>query len=176
MQELPDLVRDTEQLRRQTLELVREVDEILGIDNVERSAAQDLANTKTQIDSLLSRSQQILDTIGTSLQPIDIDVDDAMITALVLRFDLMNQRGVLADDWRRIKLAADDLRSILNLNASQRIGTDSSTNSPFNFTLDDSQTSVGLTFDAPLNRLAQRNAYRFSLINYHPGLECLPGN
>ncbi len=38
-----------------------------------------------------------------------------MLTALTLRYDLMNQREILADDWREIKFQGDDLKSILNL-------------------------------------------------------------
>ena len=41
-----------------------------------------------------------------------------MLTALIQRLDLMNERGFLADDWRRIKFASDDLRSVLNLSAA----------------------------------------------------------
>ena len=109
------------------------------------------------------------------MQPIDIDVDDAMLTALLLRFDLMNQRGILADDWRQIKLDADDLRSILDLNGSYRIRTDPDSTDPFDFTFDESQASLGLRVDTPLNRLAQRNSYRFSLINYQAALRDLGG-
>ena len=66
-------------------------------------------------------SRKIYDLIACGLIPVEIEVDDAMMTALVLRFDLMNERGILADDWRQIKLAGDDLRSVLDLNASQTI-------------------------------------------------------
>lgn len=175
MQQLPELVRDAEDLRSEMNDLVSEVDAILEIPQGNLSADSKLANAVQQVTKLMSESQSILQEIGTALQPIDIDVDDAMITAMVLRFDLMNQRGFLADDWRQIKLAADDLRSILNLNASQRIGTVPGSDNPFDFTFDESRTSLRLTFDAPLNRLAQRNAYRFSLINYQAGIRDLGG-
>src|SRR5690606_38976462 len=35
------------------------------------------------------------------------------------------------------------------------------------------QTQVGIQFDAPLNRRAQRNAFRSSLINYNASLRSL---
>jgi hypothetical protein len=93
-------------------------------------------------------------------------MDDAMLTALVQRFDVMNRRGDLADTWRQIKLAGDDLKSILNLHASQAIGTS-------DFAFDNSHTRVALEFDAPLNRKQQRNAFRESLIDYQAGLRNL---
>lgn len=175
MEQLPQLVREAENLRTEMNDLVNEVDQLQGSPQGELSADSKLNNAVEQATSLLSESQQILEQIGTALQPINIDVDNAMITALVLRFDLMNQRGVLADDWRQIKLAADELRSILDLRASQRIGTDPGNDNPFDFTFDESRTSLRLTFDAPLNRLAQRNAYRFSLISYQASIRNLGG-
>ncbi len=124
-------------------------------------------------DRLIRDSQSMLDEHGGGLTPVEIEMDDAMLTALTLRFDLMNERGALADAWRQIKLAGDDLKSILNLNASQRISTRSDVNRPFDFTFDDSQTRLSMTFDAPLNRKAQRNLFRLSLIDYNMGLRNL---
>ena len=107
------------------------------------------------------------------LSPVILPVDEAMLTALVTRFDLMNERGALADTWRQIKLDGDDLRSILNLSASHSLRTRSSVNRPFDFNFDDSTTTASLSFDAPLNRRAQRNAYRTTLIDYQVALRNL---
>ena len=121
-------------------------------------------------DQMLSDSEPFLDTEGVGLVPIEIEMDDAMMTALVQRFDLMNERGFLADDWRQIKYAADELRSVLNLQASQSIRTRNGENRPFDFTFDDSTTTAGVTLDLPFNRRAQRNQYRASLFNYQSAL------
>ena len=153
--------------------------ELQRVDEISRLAADLLkevdavVSTEERLDASILL-KQVLDlgkdaepgSVG-GLVPIEIDSDEAMLTALVTRFDLMNERGALADAWRQIKLAGDDLRSVLNLRASQTISTDSTNNEPFDFTFDDSETRLGLTFDAPLNRRAQRNAYRSSLINYN---------
>jgi hypothetical protein len=85
----------------------------------------------------------------------------------------MNERGQLADVWRQIKLAGDDLRSVLNLSASHSLGTRNGADHPFDFTFDNSATQVAITFDAPLNRRAQRNAFRAALINYNAALRNL---
>jgi len=121
-------------------------------------------------DELMSVAEQIATDTAGGLVPIDIDVDDAMMTALVQRFDLMNERGFLADDWRAIKYAGDDLRSILNLNATHAIRTRNGENRPFDLTFDDSSTSVRLSLDLPFNRRAQRNRFRTSLFNYQQTL------
>ncbi|MEM9940482.1 MAG: TolC family protein, partial [Planctomycetota bacterium] len=175
MQTLPVLVEQSQALQLATAELVNQTDQLLGIPPGDGDVEKDLQITVTLIEQLLNRSAELLKEISTGLSPIQISVDDAMVTALLLRFDLMNQRGFLADDLRQIKLAADDLRSILNLSVSQRIGTDSSQNNPVNFDFEDSQTALQVTFDAPLNRQAQRNAYRNSLINYQAGIRDLGG-
>ena len=83
----------------------------------------------------------------------------------------MNERGRLADDWRSVKMAADDLKSVLNFDVSQSIRT--SDNRPLNFSTDTSRTRVGINFDLPLNRLNQRNAFRQALINYQAGRRSL---
>jgi hypothetical protein len=80
----------------------------------------------------------------------------------------MNERGRLADAWRAIKLAADDLKSVLNLDASHSIGTRDK--QPFSFTLENSRTEVGVSFDLPLNRQEKRNSYRRALISYQTAL------
>ena len=112
----------------------------------------------------------IREDVGGGLVPLRIDMDEAMMTALVQRFDLMNERGALADDWRQIKYAADDLRSVLNLQASHNLRTRSGQNQAFDFTFDDSTTSAGISLDLPFNRRAQRNRFRSSLFDYQAAL------
>ncbi len=110
----------------------------------------------------------MLDKLGaddsSGLPKIELSVDDAMVTALVQRFDLMDQRGRLADDWRGIKLAADDLKSALNLNVSHSLSARDG--KAFDFGAEDSQTELRAAVDLPLNRRSQRNGFRQSLINY----------
>jgi hypothetical protein len=85
----------------------------------------------------------------------------------------MNQRGGLADAWRQIKLAGDDLRSIVDLRATEILRTKSSANNPLDFTFDDSETRMSIALDTPLNRRLQRNNFRLALINYNVGLRNL---
>jgi hypothetical protein len=127
----------------------------------------EMLETLERIDQLLAESQQLLAETQGGLVPVETELDDAMLTALTLRYDVMTEREQLADVWRRLKLAADDLKSVMNLNAAQTIRTRSDVNRPFDFTFDDSQTQLSVTLDAPLNRKRQRNLYRRQLINYN---------
>lgn len=171
LEQVPVLYEESGQLLADVEALLLRSSALAGDDSAALTPEQALARTLEQIDVLLARSEQLLSAARIDLTPIDIPVDDAMLTAIASRLDLMNQRGSLADSRRAVKLAADDLRSILNLNASETIGTP--TNKPFDYTFDNSRTQLGLSFDLPLNRRAQRNSYRSQLVNYHAGLRTL---
>lgn len=82
------------------------------------------------------------------------------------RLDLMNQLGAVTDAWRRVAIAANALKGDVNIVASANLGTDPDHQRPFNFAAEAAQYSLGLQVDGPLNRLAERNAYRASLIEY----------
>lgn len=123
------------------------------------------------IGSAREVARQLLEGVSEGLTPVQISMDDAMLTALFLRLDLLNERGRVADAWRDIKYAADELRSFLNLQANQTIGT--KPDRPFGFTFDNSNTQVRISLDLPLNRKQQRNQYRAALIDYHAAIRRL---
>lgn len=170
---LPQVVQRCEQLRQSVEAAVSQLDRLSGISTGNLPPNEQLQQTLADTDRLLAQSNEMLQNLGGGLTPVEIEMDDAMLTALNLRFDLMNQRGALADTWRRIKYAGDDLKSILRINASQNIGTRADVNRPFDFTFDESNTQVQATFDAPFNRRAERNTYRQALINYQATLRQL---
>ena len=88
---------------------------------------------------LLADSQSLINQAGTGLSRIEVDMDDAALAAVAARLDLMNARGELGDDWRGIKLAGDDLKSILNLQARQRLRTENDSNRLTEFDFDESR-------------------------------------
>jgi outer membrane protein TolC len=159
-----ELLARVDQLARDVATLTRKA---TGLDSDNLEAIVQL------VDDALQRSDSLLGGVSAGLSPIELDMDEAMLTALLARLDLMNQRGQLADQWRRIKLAGDDLRAVLELRASQTIRTTSLADRPFDYTFDDSTTRLALTFDAPLNRRVERNVYRITLINYNVALRSL---
>ncbi|WP_149497602.1 TolC family protein [Roseiconus lacunae] len=150
------LLESTEQL------ITRFVDPVLPRDPDELNAV---------IESTISESIALVDQVETDdvagLDPVDIETDEAMLLALYQRLDLANQRGDLADARRQIKLAADDLKSILNVNASHRLFTDRNILNDFETSGDGSTTSLSFSLDTPLNRRLERNFYRVALIQYN---------
>ncbi|MDB5312382.1 MAG: hypothetical protein JWO38_6584 [Gemmataceae bacterium] len=97
---------------------------------------------------------------------IDVGEADGLAFAHENRLDLQNRLGAATDAWRKVTVAANALRGDLNVIAAANLGTDPTHQKPFDFAAQASQYTVGLQFEAPLNRLAERNAYRASLINF----------
>jgi len=100
------------------------------------------------------------------LPDVDVLEADAVARAKANRLDLQNSLAQVTDSWRRVAVAANQLQSDLNLIAQVNLATDPEAGHPLDFSKDLGRYSVGLQFDSPLNRLAERNRYRQSLITY----------
>ncbi len=101
---------------------------------------------------------------SVTLLPIELESDDALVIASRNRLDWMNARTLLVDTWRLIEFTANDLLSTFNLLFSgdvRNVG-----DNPLNFNSTTGRLRVGFQFDAPLTRVAERNQYRQSLIEY----------
>ena len=99
-----------------------------------------------------------------TLVPVELDSTEALEIARRNRLDWMNARAALVDTWRQVEIAANDLRGDMSVTFSGDMGTLG--NNPVQFRSTTGQLRVGLQFDPPLTRLAERNLYRESLINY----------
>ena len=97
---------------------------------------------------------------------VRITEETALSIAEVNRLDLMNARARVVDAYRRVEVAADALEGDLNLVLETEIGTDSFKANAFRFDSSANRYSAGLTFDSPVTRLAERNAYRAAQLRY----------
>ncbi len=91
---------------------------------------------------------------------------DGLTFAKTNRLDLATAQASVTDAWRKMEVAANALRGELNLVADARVGTASDPKNAFDFAADASRFRVGVQIDGPLNRQAERNAYRASQILY----------
>jgi hypothetical protein len=123
-------------------------------------ALTQLSSELLELSLLQARAR--LDAI--TFDPVDLTPEEAFCIASQHRRDWMNARAALVDSWRLIHFNANDLQSDLDLVFSGDITTVSE--NPFALHASDGQMNVGLQFDAPLTRLAERNLYRQSLIEY----------
>jgi len=118
--------------------------------------------SKDLLELSLIQAQARLDAM--TLVPVELTPEKALEIARENRRDWMNARAALVDTWRQIEVRANDLESGLDVTFSGDINT--TDNNPVQFRSSTGRLRVGLEFDAPLTRLAQRNAYRGALINY----------
>jgi len=94
----------------------------------------------------------------------ELEVENAVRQALALRLDLVNADDRVADAERRVEVAADGLGGDIDLVLSSSAETEDDTK-PTRFRFDRGTYSFGLDADLPLDRKAERNTYRKSLIS-----------
>ncbi|WZP00148.1 TolC family protein [Isosphaeraceae bacterium EP7] len=100
------------------------------------------------------------------LNPVALGLDEAIEYALGNRQDLMNALAQVTDTWRNEEFAANQLLAGLDVVYDGVLGTDPKHDGIFRFDSSNSTHRIGLRFDAPINRRAERNAYRASQITY----------
>ncbi|WP_010585634.1 hypothetical protein [Schlesneria paludicola] len=101
---------------------------------------------------------------GVSIHPVNVTSETAFQIALAQRADWMNAKAGVVDGWRLIRYNANALRSNVTINVSGNLRTTG--NNPVNFAATESDLAAGVTFDAPLTRVIERNKFRQSLIDY----------
>lgn len=82
------------------------------------------------------------------------------------RLDLMNTRGALYDSWRQIRVTANALKGVFDLQLSNQFVTPTTTTNPFGFVDQAKNFSLVMNAELPLIRMAQRNNFRNALILY----------
>jgi outer membrane protein TolC len=101
--------------------------------------------------------------------PLEMDESSAIHLALENRLDLRVSQGEVYDAQRAVVVAADALRAELTLfgvaELGERRSIESATADDAQLRFDEGVYSALLTLDLPLERTAERNAYRNSLIS-----------
>jgi outer membrane protein TolC len=105
---------------------------------------------------------EALQAIGIS-QP-EYTEQEAIDMALTHRLDLANTRNGLEDTGRKLVLAAKGLGVQLDLTGSANVASEPETRFA-NLLFDEGDYGLGLNADLPLDRKAERNAYREALIS-----------
>lgn len=93
----------------------------------------------------------------------DYELDAAIETALAQRLDLANSADAVDDATRKVTVAADNLGAELNLVGSASVRSTPETDVD-RLQFHEGTYSLGLEADLPLDRKAERNAYREALI------------
>jgi len=94
----------------------------------------------------------------------ELDLPNAIETALAERYDLMTSHDRIADRERRLAIAKKQLDGEVNLSVGAGVGTPAG--KVIALDLDnEGRYTVGIEVDLPLERTAERNAYRASMIS-----------
>jgi hypothetical protein len=123
-------------------------------------ALTQLSGELLELSLLQARAR--LDAI--TFEQVDLTPEEGFCIASRYRLDWMNARAAVVDSWRLIAFNANDLQSDLDIVFSGDLGNVG--DNPFRLRSTNGRLRVGLEFDAPLTRLAERNVYRQSLIEY----------
>ncbi len=105
------------------------------------------------------------------LNPFDMEVEEAVEIALDNRLDLKNSQAFVMDARRKVEVAANQLKAVLNITAAGDIRTkpifnNAGADNPFAFRGDESNIRLGIQFTTPIQLVQQRNTYRAVLIGY----------
>lgn len=95
---------------------------------------------------------------------VSYDVRSSVESALENRLELLTARDRLEDQRRAVRIARQGLRPDLNLTAGYSLLTDPEQNFGLQ-SFSSRELTAGLRLDLPLDRRAERNAYRSSLIS-----------
>ena len=99
-----------------------------------------------------------------------VPLDDAFTVgiqaALTHRLDLMNARGQVVDAWRQIKVQANSLQGVFDVQYNLNSNTPPGGSNPVAFSGARTDHSLTLRGELPLVRRAERNNYRAALIGY----------
>jgi hypothetical protein len=108
----------------------------------------------------------LLDDLDLVTGEVELAQERAVQAALQNRMDLMNARAQVVDAWRQVRVTANALLGVATAQYSLNSQTNPFGTRPLVFTPEGTSQQLILNFQLPLNRLAQRNAYRQALINY----------
>lgn len=157
------------QLRKETDVTIKALDALTDAQLQEKPAdrLRDMIELATDlsgelVDIMLFQASVRLE--GTDFLPIQLGESQAVDIARNNRLDWANVRANLVDAWRKIEFDANALQSDLNLVISGDLGTKGDNISEFR--KENGRLRFGVEFDSPVTRLAERNQYRATLIEY----------
>jgi len=132
--------------------------------NVQQNYQNQLDDFKIVLGMPVDEDLQIVPIEMTVTGP-DIERIDAAALALQYRLDLQSSRDRIEDAQRNVQVAENGLLPDLNFTARTSVGDRPNVNAIKNFDARSLSYAAGVRLDWPLDRVAERNDYRRSLID-----------
>jgi len=107
--------------------------------------------------------QVLMEKAKDGLPPPNFTIEEAVGKAVNDRLDLMTAEDALEDSERAVAIARDALRAGLDVSISTSADTEPATKA-VKFQFNKATYTGGLSFDLPIDRKQERNAYRQALI------------
>lgn len=124
---------------------------------------------------ILLNDAPLHDLLEAGLIPVGVGEEESISLAVETRMDLLNEIDRFEDSKRKILVAANQLQPGLNIFASTSLRSDPPTDYA-SFDFSNYRASAGLSLDLPFDRLAERNAYRSTLIQFERQIRTLALN
>jgi outer membrane protein TolC len=142
--------------------------------NVAASYRNALDQFKIQLGLAVGEQVQIDDgpleeLMRVGLVPVALPRNQAYRLAVDSQFEILNAVDRFEDSKRKIKVAANELKTDLNVFAEASLKSDEPTDYT-QFDPDKVQAAVGFELKLPLDRLRERNNYRATLISFESDL------
>lgn len=155
--------RFEEDISEDRLEKRKVIEELKAEDIYRDWIRRVLSAFQYELSSLsIMQTRARLDAI--TLVPTSISPEDAFEIASENRLDWMNRKAALVDVWRQIDIAADQLKSDLDIIVDGELGTVDKRGVRFDG--DAGRLSVGVQWKSPLNRHDEMLGYRRAQIAY----------
>lgn len=122
--------------------------------------------------NLVLNEQPLKDLEAVGLLAVPYEEEEAVEVAINSRLDLLNEIDRFEDSYRRIGVAANQLKANVNLIGNVSLDSKGATDYT-KFDLDDYRASLGLGINLPFDRLRERTLYRSSLIEFERQIRTL---
>jgi outer membrane protein TolC len=139
--------------------------------SAQNSVAVAQENYESDLDEFKIRigmpTTNLIDVVeeGLDLPEPSVTEEMAIETATRLRLDLLNTRDRVDDVRRSVEIARNNLLPDLDLSGSVSYSSNPDHQSAFHFREDDETWDLGVDLEIPLDRKAERNTYRSSIIS-----------
>jgi len=153
--------------------LYQQLQRLLARDNLSvkqrREALVALRNAREELFTIVQNLRVV--QVGLRIELItlpefEMSQETAVAIALENRLDLMNFRGRVMDARRAMEVSANRLEAVMDLVATGSVNTPAGGNKPLDFRGADSTFRFGVRMTAPIDQVAERNAYRAALVSY----------
>lgn len=104
----------------------------------------------------------IKEILTKGIEKFDIDLKDGIATALRKRLDLLTYYDEVYDAERKVKVAINNLKGVVNFNFSVETSTESKSKPNFDF--QKPEYNGGIEIELPVDKLYERNEYKKKLI------------